>query len=55
MHPWESDMYQHILVAVVFDPDHARERSLQTAKILSSPGGKVTVLHVKESIPSYAI
>ena len=48
-------MYQHILVAVAFDADHEPERSLQAAKVLSSPDGKVTVLHVKEKIPSYAI
>ncbi len=48
-------MYQHILVAVAFDTDDAPKRSLQAAKILSSPDGKVTVLHVKEKIPSYAI
>lgn len=28
---------------------------MQAAKVLSSPDGKVTVLHVKEKIPSYAI
>ena len=48
-------MYQHILVAVALDADHEPERSLQAAKVLSSPDGKVTVLHVKEKIPSYAI
>ncbi|MDO9524971.1 MAG: universal stress protein [Gemmobacter sp.] len=48
-------MYQHILVTVAFDTEHAPEPALQAAKALSSPGGKVTVLHVKEKIPSYAI
>ena len=40
---------------MAFDPDHAPERSLQAAKVLSAPDGKVTVLYVKEKIPSYAI
>ena len=48
-------MYQHILVAVAFDTDHEPERSLQAARVLSAPGAKVTVLHVKEKIPGYAI
>lgn len=48
-------MYQHILVAVAFDTDDAPERSLQATKLLLSPTGKVTVLHVKEMIPSYAL
>jgi universal stress protein F len=48
-------MYRHVLVAVAFDVDEAPERSLQAARVLSSPDGKVTVLHVKEKIPSYAI
>ncbi len=48
-------MYQHILVAVAFEADHEPEQSLHAAKVLLSPEGKVTVLHVKEKIPSYAI
>ncbi|MFN3525581.1 MAG: universal stress protein [Paracoccus sp. (in: a-proteobacteria)] len=48
-------MYKHILVAVAFDTDHEPEQSLQAAQVLSSPGARVTVLHVKERIPRYAI
>ncbi|MFN7089071.1 MAG: universal stress protein [Allorhizobium sp.] len=48
-------MYQHILVAVAFDTDHEPERSLQAARILAVPGAKVTVLHVKDKIPGYAL
>ena len=48
-------MYQHILVAVALDTDHAPERPFQAAKNLLSPDGKVTVLHVKEKIPGYAM
>jgi universal stress protein F len=55
MQTWEGKMYQHILVAVAFDADHEPERSLQAARVLSSPDTKVTILHVQEKIPSYAI
>ena len=48
-------MYHHILVAVAFDADHEPERSLQAARVLSSPDTKVTILHVQEKIPSYAM
>lgn len=48
-------MYKHILVAVAFDADHEPEQSLQAAKVLSLPDTKVTVLHVKEAIPGYAM
>ena len=48
-------MHRHILVTVAFDTDHEPEQSLQAARVLLSPGAKVTVLHVKENIPGYAI
>lgn len=46
-------MYDKILVPVT--PDHAAtiERSLQAARTLLAPGGKITVLTVLEPIPSY--
>ncbi|MDO8884580.1 MAG: universal stress protein [Pseudotabrizicola sp.] len=48
-------MYNHILVAVAFDTDHEPDRSLQAARILAAPGAKVTILHVKDKLPGYAI
>lgn len=48
-------MYEHILVAVDFDTDHQPEQSLQAAQALVDKDGRVTVLHVKEAVPSYAI
>ncbi len=48
-------MYQHIMVAVAFDADHDPERSLQAAQALADKDARVTLLHVKEAVPSYAI
>ena len=48
-------MYRHILVAVAFDEEHEPEQALQAAKVLAGKDGRVTVLHVKEVIPGYAI
>ncbi|MFN4131401.1 MAG: universal stress protein, partial [Paracoccaceae bacterium] len=55
MQTWEAEMYHHILIAVAFDTDDAPERSLQAAKILASSDGKVTLLHVKDTLPGYAL
>ncbi len=48
-------MYQHILVAVAFDADHDPEISLQVAQALAGKNARVTLLHVQEKIPGYAI
>lgn len=48
-------MYNHILVAVAFDADHEPKRALQAAQALSDNNTRVTVLHVKDAIPGYAI
>lgn len=48
-------MYKHILVAVAFDVDHEPDRALKAAQVLSDNDTRVTVLHVKEAIPGYAI
>lgn len=48
-------MYKHILVPVVLDTEHPPERSLDVAALLADKGARVTVLHVKDEIPSYAI
>jgi universal stress protein F len=46
-------MYSNILVPVA--PDHGAviSRSMETARALLTPGGKITVLTVIEAIPSY--
>jgi len=48
-------MYNHILVPVSFEGDRHPELALEVASKLSAEGGKVTLLHVMEQIPSYAM
>ncbi|WP_204113745.1 universal stress protein [Shimia biformata] len=48
-------MYKHILVPVSFDDDRNAPASLDVAKVLLDEGGKVTLLHVMEQVPQYAI
>lgn len=48
-------MYKHVLVAVAFDAEHDPERSLQAALVLAPAEARVTLLHVKDAVPSYAI
>lgn len=48
-------MYQHILVPVSFDDDRNIAAAVAIAGKLKSEGGKVTMLHVMEQIPSYAV
>lgn len=49
----ETDMYQSILVPVAPDHKETVAKSLQAARTLLSPGGKITVLTVLEAIPGY--
>ncbi|MCY0095151.1 universal stress protein [Hoeflea ulvae] len=48
-------MYKHILVAVALDDEHDPEQSLQAAEVLAAGDGRVTILHVKESVPNYVV
>lgn len=48
-------MYKHILVAVSFEEDHDPTASILVANVLADKGARVTVLHVADHIPSYAI
>ena len=48
-------MYEHILVAVSFEEEHDPTSSIQAAKALADKGARVTLLHVTEHVPSYAI
>ncbi|WP_415234352.1 universal stress protein [Pseudorhodobacter sp.] len=48
-------MFQHILVAIAFDEEKDPERALQVAAKLADGPTRVTVLHVKDEVPSYAI
>lgn len=48
-------MYHNILVPIAFDAERDVSGSLKLAEMLSTPGGKITLLHVVEHIPGYAI
>ena len=47
-------MYSHILVPVVFDHGDHGAKSLEIAHALTAAGGRITLLHVIEELPSYA-
>ncbi len=48
-------MYQNILVPIAFDSERDTSGPLKLAEMLASPGAKITLLHVVEHIPGYAI
>lgn len=47
-------MYTNIIVPVVFDHGERSASSLKVAQRLLEEGGKITLLHVMEDVPSYA-
>lgn len=47
-------MYNNILVPLVFSHEDSAKKAIAIAHQLLSEGGKVTLLHVVEQIPSYA-
>lgn len=48
-------MYHNILVPISFDSERDMSGSLKLAQLLATPDAKVTLLHVVEHIPGYAI
>ena len=49
-------MYSNILVPIALDSEDDRVAdSISVAKRLASEGARITLLHVVESVPSYAI
>ncbi|KEO56120.1 universal stress protein [Thioclava pacifica] len=48
-------MYSNILVPVAFDDEHNPDAALNVARALASDGARVTLLHVMEDVPAYAI
>lgn len=48
-------MYKHILVPISFDKERDAARALDVARLLAGKDGKVSLLHVIEQIPGYAI
>ncbi|MFT4706454.1 MAG: nucleotide-binding universal stress UspA family protein [Yoonia sp.] len=47
-------MYNNILVPVVFDEQHDTQASYLAALTLAAEGAKFTIVHVLETIPTYA-
>ena len=48
-------MYHNILVPISFDAERDSSAALKLAELLSTPEAAVTLLHVVEHIPEYAI
>ena len=48
-------MYKNILVPISFDDNRNAAGAIKVAQALLAEGGKITLLHVMEQIPAYAI
>ena len=48
-------MYHNILVPISFDTERDVSGPLKLAKMLATPDAQITLLHVVEHIPAYAI
>lgn len=48
-------MYKNILVPISFEDDTKVESALEAARALADTGGRVTLLHVVEHVPAYAM
>ncbi len=48
-------MYSNILVPVSFDTERDSVGAIDVARTLSADGAKITLIHVMEHIPGYAI
>jgi nucleotide-binding universal stress UspA family protein len=48
-------MYHNILVPISFDEDRDLSGPLKLARLLATPEARITLLHVMEKVPGYAI
>ncbi|WP_297772144.1 universal stress protein [uncultured Roseovarius sp.] len=48
-------MYKHVLVPISFDTDRDAAGALSAARLLAGDAGKISLLHVIEHVPDYAI
>ncbi|MFZ5963304.1 universal stress protein [Thalassococcus sp. BH17M4-6] len=48
-------MYSNILVPILFDDDDRIRHAMDVAKLLAGEDGAITLLHVMEDIPTYAV
>lgn len=48
-------MYSNILVPISFEKDRDAAGALEIAKAILADGGQITLIHVMEQVPSYAV
>lgn len=48
-------MYKNILVPVAYDEDHDPARALALARTMAAPEARITLLHVMDEVPAYAL
>jgi nucleotide-binding universal stress UspA family protein len=48
-------MYDHILVPISFEQDRDSNAALRVARLLAGETGRISLLHVIEQVPSYAM
>ncbi|MCG7493355.1 universal stress protein [Thalassobius sp. Cn5-15] len=48
-------MYKNVLVPVSFEANRDSKGALEIAKAIREEGGKLTLLHVMEAVPGYAM
>ncbi|MEB8385919.1 universal stress protein [Rhodobacteraceae bacterium KMM 6894] len=48
-------MYKHVLVPISFGEDRNSDGAIDVARLLADEGGRITLLHVVESVASYAV
>ena len=46
-------MYHHVLIPVSFEADRNTKQALEVGKALAGAEGRITLLHVQESVPGY--
>ena len=48
-------MYRNVLVPIAYDSDHDPKAAIEIAKVLTASDGKITLLHVMDEVPAYAM
>ena len=48
-------MYRNVLVPIAYDADHDPKAAIALAQVLTAKDGKITLLHVMDEVPSYAL
>lgn len=48
-------MYKDILIPVAYDDDHDPAKAISVARLLAAPGARLTLLHVMDEVPAYAL